>query len=44
MKYDVLIANLGWASPIMPWSLMVLGTYLLRKGKKVRLIDGHSEL
>ncbi len=43
IEYDVLILNLGWAEPVMPWPLIVLGTKLKKEGKKVRLIDGYSE-
>ncbi len=41
--YDVLIINVGWASPIMPWPLLVLGTKMVKEGKRVRLMDGHSK-
>ena len=41
--FDVLIVNVGWAAPIMPWPLVVLGTKLKKEGKKVRLMDGYSE-
>lgn len=41
-QYDVLILNLGWASLVMPWPLVVLGTKLVKEGKKVRLMDGYS--
>ncbi len=41
--YDVLILNLGWADPTLPWPIVVLGTKLKKEGKKVRLMDGYSE-
>ncbi len=42
-QYDVMIVNVGWADPVMPWPLVVLGTKLVKEGKKVRLIDGYAE-
>ncbi|MFC2071646.1 B12-binding domain-containing radical SAM protein [Chloroflexota bacterium] len=42
-QYDVLILNVGWADPTMPWPIVVLGTELMKEGKKVRLMDGYSE-
>lgn len=42
-QYDVLILNVGWADPTLPWPLLVLGTKLKKEGKKVRLMDGYSE-
>ncbi len=42
-QYDVLILNLGWSDPTLPWPLVVLGTKLVKEGKKVRLMDGFSE-
>ena len=41
--YDVLIASVGIQSNMLPWSLMVLGTWLEKEGKKVRLMDGCSD-
>lgn len=41
--YDVLITNIGWEDPILPWPIMVLGTHLKKLGKKVRLMDQYSE-
>ncbi len=44
MHYDVLLINAGMIpSPIMPWSLIILATYLKKAGVTVRIMDDFSE-
>src|SRR3989338_4215143 len=42
-QYDVLIVNVGMVSQSIPWALIVLGTKLLKEGRRVRLMDGYSQ-
>lgn len=41
--YDILIVNSGIKTNVMPWSLLALGTWLEKKGKRVKLMDGYCD-